>query len=492
MVRGMTLRGILRGGLLLCLLAPPAVPAGAAEPAGIGSYAPPLDLADTGGKARSVAWGEGAPAATIVFFFDPLASGCLLEMSFLDALYASGRDFGLAVYAVDARGRQPAEVTRSLERYCRVYREPAFPVLADPAFRASRTYGAEQVPVAFVMESHGVILNRVEGYEAVDAVAIARRVEQLLRRERGFFSPVLRESGITEVQEQDAEARLAARSARASAPAARALGAGDRAPEFAFTDLAGAAGRWGWGGEPAPVLRIAAFFGGLSLDSIAELTWLDTLARRGRDAGLEVLAVEAGGMSAAELQAAMERYRRFNPAPTYPVVPDAGGKIAQAFGPWDKLPQTYLLAGDGKVVYHAEGFSVGESEIMTGKVERTYLLAGRPFPTARSDGAAAAPPPVEDEAPSIRRRKDQDDRYRSAIVQGDAAFMAWEFERALSEYLAALEAQPKDLHALVRAAQISERRGEPAQALGYWQRVLAVRPDHAEAAARVKELQPAR
>jgi hypothetical protein len=474
------------------LLFPLSLPAAAVAP-GVGSSAPPLALADLDGAARSVAWGEGAPAATIVFFFDPQASGCLLEMSFLDALYSRGHDFGLAIYAVEARGRQPAEVTRSLERYCRVYRNPAFPILADPAFRAGRTYGAEPIPVTFVMESHGVILNRIEGYGFSDAVAIARRVEQLLRLERGYFSPVLRESGISEAEEQQAEARLtAAVAARASAQATRALGVGDRAPEFEYADQAGRSGRWSWSGEPAQGLRIVAFFGGLSLDSVAELSWLDALARRGRDSGLEVLAVEAGGMGVAELQAALEKYRRYNADPSFPVVADHGGKLARVFGPWERLPQTYLLAGNGAVAHHAEGFSVGESEIMVGKVERAYLLAGRPFPPALPDGAGAAPAPVEEEAPSIRKRQDLDDRYRSAIVQGDAAFMAWEFDRALAQYLVALEAQPKDLHALVRAAQICERRGEPGRASGFWERVLAVRPDHAEAASRIRELQQGR
>jgi len=475
---------------LVLLTAAPAVRAAAP---GVGSYAPPLELVDLGGKARSVTWGEGSPAATIVFFFDPQASGCLLEMSFLDALYNAGHDFGLAVYAVEARGRQPAEVTRSLERYCRVYRDPAFPLLADPAYRAGRTYGAERVPVAFIMESHGVILNRVEGYSFSDAVAIARRAEQLLWREKGSFSPVLRESGITEEEETKIEARIAAVvAARSNAPASRALGAGDRVPEFAFTDLAGRSGSWGWTDASPRVMRIVAFFGGLSRESVEELSWLDTLARRGREAGLEVLAVEASGLGVAELQAALEKYRRFNPDPTFPLIPDAGGKVVRIFGPWEKLPQTYLMAGDGTVVYHAEGFSAGEAEIMTGKTERAFLLAGRPFPTVRSDGAAAGPASVEEEAPSIRKRQDLDDRYRSAVVQGDAAFMAWEFDRALTNYLVALETQPRDLHALVRAAQIYERRGESGPALEYWRRVLAVRPEHAEAASRVKDLQPGR
>ncbi|MHB8834650.1 MAG: hypothetical protein ACYC9Y_02945 [Candidatus Methylomirabilia bacterium] len=479
--------------LVVALLLPrPVLTAGAAA-TGVGSYAPPLELADLSGAARNVVWGDGAPAATVVYFFDPQSSDCLLEMSFLDALYLRARDFGLALYAVEARGRQPAEVSRSMERYCTVYRAPAFPVLPDPAYRAGRTYGAERVPVTFIMESHGVMLNRIEGYGLNDAVVIVRRVEQLLRRERGFFSPALRESGISEAEEQEAEARLMASIAtRAGATAARALGLGDRAPEFEFTDLAGLTSRWGWSGAPARGVRIVAFLDGLSLESIEELNWLDALARRGADAGLDVLAVEAGGLGAGELQDALQKYRRYNPDPSFPVVPDPGRKLARAFGPWERLPQTYLLAGDGTVVYRADGISVAESEAMTDKTERAFLLAGRPFPSERSDGAATAPATVEEEAPSIRRRQSQEDRYRSTIVQGDAAFMAWEFDRALSLYLQALEAQPKDMHTLVRVAEIYERRGEPGPALEYWQRVLADWPDHAEAAGRVRALRQAR
>ena len=483
--------GVVRLCLSAAFLLTQAISSAAAP--GVGSYAPPLQLADVGGTARNVVWGEGSPAATVVYFFDPQSSDCLLEMSFLDTLYLRARDFGLAVYAVEARVRQPAEVSRSMERYCTIYRDPSFPVLPDPAFRAGRTYGAERVPATFIMESHGVILNRIEGYGFNDAVLIARRIEQLLKRERGVFSPVLRESGISEAEEREAEARQAAAvAARANATVVRALGVGDHAPEFEFTDIAGIAGRWRWSGEPALGLRTVVFFGGLTVESIEELRWLDALARRGHEAGLEVLAVEAAGMGAVDLQAALQKYSRYNPEPSFPVVPDSGGKLAQAFGPWEKLPQTYLLSGDGTVVYRAEGFSVAESEAIVDKVERAYLLAGRPLPPVRSDGATTAPAPVEEEAPSIRKRQNLDDRYRSAIVQGDAAFMAWEFDRALAQYLVALESQPKDLHALVRTAQIYERRGEPGPALEYWQRVLATWPDHAEAASRVKELRQTR
>jgi tetratricopeptide (TPR) repeat protein len=171
------------------------------------------------------------------------------------------------------------------------------------------------------------------------------------------------------------------------------------------------------------------------------------------------------------------------------VAPDPRGAITGIFGPWETLPQTYLLATDGTVIYRAEGFSAGEGEIIAGKTERAYLLKGRPFSSADAAGVSAAPPPVGEEAPSIRRRQQQDERYQSSIVAGDAAFMAWDFDRALAAYAAALEAQPRDLHALVRSAQIHERRGEVPAALEFWQRVLAVSPGHAEAAGRVRDLQ---
>ena len=477
-------------------LAAAAAPAAAAGP-GVGESAPAVELTDTGGTARKVTWGEAGSPATLVFFFDPQSSECLLEMSFLDALSLRGRDFGLAVYAVEARGRQPAEVSRSLERYCSVYREPSFPVLPDPSFRTGRTYGVERVPVVFVMESHGVILNRIEGYDHATAVAIARRLEQLLRQERGFFTPVLREAGVSEAEEREAEAALAAASAaKNAAPAARALASGDRVPALDFTDADGRTSRWSWDEGKAPTLRVLAFLDGFSLSSVAELTWLDELARRGRDGGLEVLAVDASGMDPAALAAALERYRRVHPELTFPVVLDPGGGLAGVFGGFERFPQTYLLTQDGVIIHREEDFTEEKARLMVSKLERAFVRAGRPFPPGRgggpAEGLAEPRSPVDAEAPSIRRKREQDERYRSSIVQGDAFFMSWNFERALPHYLAALEIQPRDLHALVRAAQIMERLGQRQRARETWERVLQVQPDHPEARERLGALQPAR
>ena len=487
-----------RALLLVALLAAcgSALPATAAGP-GVGDYAPAMELRDLDGTPRKAVWGEGAPPATVVFFFDPQNPDCLFGTNFLDTLYSRARDFGLALYAVEARGRQPAEVAVSMERYCRVYRQPGFPILPDPSFRASRTYGVERVPVTFIMESHGVILSRIEGFAHDDAVAITRRVEQLLRRDRGYLSPSLRESGISEAEERSAEAKLAEASEllRSGAPEKRALAAGDRLPELEFSDYAGRSGRWGWGEQAPAGLRVLLFFNGSQAVSLEALTWLDRLARRGRDAGLEVLAIEVGGMDDAALQAVIDKYRRYNPDPSFPLVADAGGRFRTAFGPWAKLPQTYLVDMDGAVVFLSEGYSEDEAGVVGGKVARSYLLAGRPFPSVRPPSSASGAPeaaPADEEAPSIRRKREQDERYRSSVVLGDAAFMSWDFDRALAHYLEALKAQPRDLHALMRAAQLYERRGDTARALELWERVLAVRPDHIEAGAKVRELRAPR
>jgi tetratricopeptide (TPR) repeat protein len=477
--------------LLLLAVAGDAAAQGAAPR--VGGYAPLIQLEDLNGAPVKIAWPDGGPAATIVYFFDPQSPNCLLQMSFLDALFLRARDFGLAVYAVEAKGRQPAEISRTMERYCAVYHTPSFPVATDPSFRAGRTYGVQIVPTTFVTESHGVVLNRIEGYDHGTAVALTRRVEQLLRREHGYFSSALREGGVDEEEEHALEARLEAAAAAADAVRpSKALGSGDRAPAIEFTDLAGAARRWDWAGGPGGV-RVILFWGGLELPSIEEMSWLGDLALRGRDAGLEVVAIEASGLDAAGVGQAMQRYAKIHGPPPFPVVPDPGKSLSRLFGPWDRLPQTYLIGLDGVVVHHADGFTREEAAALAGKVEKAFLLSGRPLPAAPAapELTGTAPPAGVEEAPSIRQKRELEERYRSNIIQGDAAFMSWDFAGALPFYLKALEAQPRDLHALERAAQISERRGETEAAAEYWRRVLQVSPGHAEAQARLKELRPA-
>lgn len=480
---------------LIVLLAAAPAPAAGDDVAAVGRYAPPLEASDLSGAPVSIRWAEEAPGATVILFFDAQSPDSLLELSFLAALQKRARDFGIAVYAIDAVGRQPAEVARALERYLAIYGEPEFPILPDPGFRAPRLYGVRRAPATFVAESHGVVLNRFEGYGNQTAVAITRRVEQLLGREKGYFSTALRDTGITVEEERTAERRIEAELATAepaaSAPV-RSLGPGDRAAAFEFRDLAGRLERWDWPGGGG--VRVILFWGGMALPSIEALTRVDALARRGSDVGLEVIAIEGSGMEAPEVAAAMERYRRYNPAPAFPVVPDPDGVIGTLFLRGDVLPLAFLVALDGTIIHRTEGFGAAEATELEGKVERAFTLAGRPFPRKRDalEEVAPAAAPLLEEAPSLRQKRQVEERYRSNIMQADAYFLAWEYERALPYYLEALQEQPRDRHALARTAQIYDRRGDEERALDYWERVLAVRPDDRQAQARVRELRQVR
>lgn len=387
--------------------APARLPA-QAEAIRVGSHAPALELADCRGETRKVSWADKGPAATIVYFFDPQASESLLALSFLDGLHARARDFGLSVVAVEAKGRQPAEVSRAMERYCLVYRDPSFAVLPDPSFRAGRLYGVGRLPATFLMESHGVVLNRVEGYDHAVAVTLTRRVEQLLSRERGFFSSALRDAGVSTEEEREIQDRAEAAAGDAAVAAPKPLAGGDRAPALDFADVAGKAGRWDW---PAGSdgLRVVFFWGGLGLASIEEMSWLDELAQRGLGSGLEILAVEATGLDGAAVQEAMARYRRFHPAPAFPVVADPARRLSALFGAGDPLPQTFLLGRDGAVIYRADRFDKEEAGILVQKIERALALLGRSLPPPRGGAANRWPRST----PRRRRASARAGRWRS-------------------------------------------------------------------------------
>jgi len=463
-------------------------PAGAENaPPGVGSYAPEFELADCGGVTRRLAWVDGGPAASVIFFFDPQSRESILEVSFVDALHELARDFGLAVWAVEARGRQPAEVSRAMERYCAVYRAPGFAILPDPTHRTGRVYGVRRVPTTFVTEQHGVIISRTEGFGPEVAVAVTRHVERLLARERGFFSEALRAAGVSAAEEDEIERRMLAAVAEQERSAARSRVAGDTAPTIEFADLGGRTQRWDWPGGGGA--RIVFFWEVGDLASVEAMTWLDSLVRRGREVGLETVAVEATGQDAVATAEAMERYRRLNPPPSFPVVADPGGRVVGAFGPFERLPQIYVVGLDGTILLRSAGFDAGVAAEVAGKVERAFALAGRPLPAAAPAGAEGTPVPAGGgEAPSISAMREREQRYRSAIVQADAYFNSWNFERAYPHYRDALELEPRDLHALERAAQTADRLGFRQDARDLWERVLALRPDHVEARSRLNEL----
>jgi tetratricopeptide (TPR) repeat protein len=432
----------------------------------------------------------------VLFFFDPQSPPCLMEMNFLDTLLTRARDFGLAVFAIESKGRAPADVNQAMERYCAIYRDPSFAMVPDPAFRLGAEFGVRQAPTTFLVGAGGAIALLQEGFDKLAAVELTRAVERALEHKPGGFSFALRNLGVTEEGEAALMTQLAARDAAAERQrlegqqepaAAKALTTGDRTPAFDFVDLAGRSGRWDWPAPNAPA-RLLLLWSGLSVPDVQALAFLDGVYGAARDAGLEALAIEAGGLDTPGVHALLDRYRKFYPPLGFPVVADEGARFERLFGKVERSPRIYLVGSDGVVALSVSGFSDSQAEALTKEIERLLRAAGRYFAPLRDTARALQAPIAIEEAPSIQQRRERKDAVDLNLKQGDYAFFNGDWAKALPFYLRVFELDPRQVSVLVRVAQIYERLDDTAKARETWQRVIALQPDNAEARQRLKKL----
>jgi peroxiredoxin len=472
-------------GLVICGRC---VPAAAEEPAfHEGSPAPILTFKDCRGAAHAIDWSTGKPKAAVFFFFDPQSPPCLMEMTFLDTLLARARDFGLAVYAIESRGRAPADINQSLERYCALYRDPSFAMVPDPYFRLGALFRIRQTPTTFLVDGSGTIVLLREGFEQATAVELTRKVEQLLKQEAGSFSFALRSLGVSEQDETALLARLAAHVEKNDPVVPKALMVGDLAPALEFVDLLGSSSRWEWPAPDAPA-RVVVFWGGLSIPDIEALSFLEKIYNTAHDAGLDILAVATGGLDAARVQELMDRYRKYHSPPSYHIAADPDARLGTLFGGGDRTPRTYLVGADGVIVYHTAGFSKNQATALAGKIENVLRGAGMTLPALGTTTEGPLVPAAPDEAPSIRQRQEREDALGANLSQGDYLYYNGNWAKALSYYLRVIEIDPRQVSVLARVAQIYELIGDPAQARVTWERVLSLQADHAEARKHLQKL----
>lgn len=472
-------------GLLVCGWCGPAAAEGLQLRAG--SPAPALSFKDCRGDWHSIDWMRGVPKAAILFFFDPQSQPCLMEMTFLDSLLARARDFGLAVYAIESKGRAPTDINQALERYCAIYRDPSFAMVPDPQFRLGALFGIRQAPTTFLVDKGGNIVLLREGFEQITAVELTRGVERILKQQAGFFSRALRSLGVSEQGEAALQARLDAEYRQRERSSPKALLPGDRVPSLEFVDLLGRGSRWEWPAERTPA-RVVLFWGGLSIPDVEALAYLDTLHTSVHDAGLDILAVATGGRDAAHVQELMARYRKYHAPPAFPIVADPAARLAGLFGVSGQTPRIFLVGADGLIVFETAGFSEDQATILAGKIESVLRSAGRTLPAGGLVTKRALAPAPADEAPSIRQKQEQQDALDANLRQGDYYYYNGNGERALLFYLRAIELDPRQVSVLERAAQIYERIDDPAKARTMWERVLTLQADNAEARKHLQQL----
>jgi tetratricopeptide (TPR) repeat protein len=171
------------------------------------------------------------------------------------------------------------------------------------------------------------------------------------------------------------------------------------------------------------------------------------------------------------------------------VVPDPQRLLVGLFGVGPPLPRIFLLDGTGQVLYRADGFDDEVRQVFPEKIRRAARLAGLGLPQVPEEvPRRSASPAGSGEAPSIVRRLERDRDLRFNLSRGDYFFSNGHHRQALPHYERYLELEPGSLHALVRLAQCHDQLRDFPEARRSWERVGKLSPGHAEARARLEEL----
>ena len=334
---------------LLCLAAAvflvacldPAAAAAQGEFPGKGSSAPPLSFTDISEKEHSWTWPVRG-GLSVVFFWVPLSPPSLLEMADLDDIYKTRRDFGLRVAAVEATGLDGDRIGEMMAGYRRLYGYPRYPIVADSGSRLKNLFGIRQehLPAAFFIGADGTVLHVIAG-----TYGAAARRELIESIQKGLAGKLGRP--------ETPEATIYS----AVSPYARSLPAlvGDRISSMRVRDLSGKAHSLNWPMDSG--LSLFFFWNPESAPSFEEMVFLDDVEDRAGEYGLRVLAVEAGGLTSLEIEAALEKYERVFDPLSLPVIPGNEAGIVSVFGLMGRpMPETYLVGSDGVVLYRLSGF----------------------------------------------------------------------------------------------------------------------------------------
>ena len=124
-----------------------------------------------------------------------------------------------------------------------------------------------------------------------------------------------------------------------------------------------------WSPEKEAV-TILFFWNDPCISCVQEMLFLDQLSRRAaaNDLEVNVLAVEAGGLNAAQTGEVMDKYRKLYPDPSFPILLDSSCGLSGIFGR-EEFPTTFFIDGRGEIIDVVEGFDPEWARDWTAKVE---------------------------------------------------------------------------------------------------------------------------
>jgi peroxiredoxin len=141
----------------------------------IGKYAPPLLLSDINGKKVTLAEIRGK--VILLNFWATWCHACKSEMDSMNNLYRTMKDKGLEVFAVSIDGSEQSLRSFVAERSLsfRVF----FDKNGDSYFEQ---FGVIGLPVTFVIDRHGILVDRIMGSTDWDSPEMRTRILTLLNR----------------------------------------------------------------------------------------------------------------------------------------------------------------------------------------------------------------------------------------------------------------------------------------------------------------------
>ncbi len=158
----------------LCLILG-AFSAQAAEQVKINAPAPDFTLPTLEGKDVSLSGLKGK--VVLVAFWSIYCHVCRQELPKLNAIYKKYKDQGLEVIGV-AIDREPAGTIQEAVRKDGL----SFPILLDGEKRAMKTYQARSVPIVFVVDRNGTVVDKRAGVYEWSSPESEQLIEKLLKK----------------------------------------------------------------------------------------------------------------------------------------------------------------------------------------------------------------------------------------------------------------------------------------------------------------------
>jgi tetratricopeptide (TPR) repeat protein len=244
-------------------------------------------------------------------------------------------------------------------------------------------------------------------------------------------------------------------------------------------------------GELVAQKRVVVFFWDYRrATSTREMNVLDGLYRSYARQGLEVLAVEGEGVGADQVVERIDKLRLIGTAPTYPVLPDPGGRIARQFGV-DVTPQTFFIDRAGRIAFHLEDFRTGDEQLLETNLK--VFLGIAPPPAAAPAPRPATADPADPAPPPEPEPKKEAENPRTGLLEKYryfGNFYANKKEPAKAEeyYRKYLELEPEDAAVWLLLGEVYALQGSYDRAREAWENVLRIQPGNAEADANIRRL----